>query len=181
MKMKIPKHNIESVFILLLFAVFAVTVVTVLALGAANYKKLVDRDEDAYNKRIITSYVTAKIRDHDVRGAVAAGGFAKPEEPDGIDTLHLFQTIDGEEFDLRIYYHDGFIYELFTTADNEIEPEAGNKIIEAQGLSFSQSGSLIRISSVDACGRTNTAEVSLRTYGNVASAVTVAGRWRLAL
>ena len=167
--MKFPKHNIEGVFILLLFAVFAVTIVAVLALGANSYKNLVKRDDDAYNKRIITSYVTARIRDNDVSGAVATGGFAKPEKPDGVDTLHLYQTIEGQKFDLRIYYYNGYIYELFTTADNEIEPEAGNPIMEAEGLSFEQKGSLIEISAVDAGGRSNTATVALRSDREVAS------------
>lgn len=169
MKMKLPKHNIESVFILVLFAVFAVTIVAVLALGANSYKNLAARDDNVYNRRIITSYVSAKIRDNDVSGAVEAGGFAVPGEPDGIETLHLYQTIEGEKFDLRIYYYDGYIYELFTTAENEIEPEAGNRIMKAQGLSFRQTGSLIEISAVDAEGRTNRAAVSLRCNREVES------------
>ena len=63
-----PKHNIESAFVLVLFAVFAVAIVAVLALGARTYKGLVERDNDSYNKRIITSYVSAKIRNNDVQG-----------------------------------------------------------------------------------------------------------------
>lgn len=168
MKMKFPRHNIEGVFILLLFAVFAVAVVLVLALGANSYKSLVERDDDAYNKRIITSYVSAKIRDHDTKGAVTAGGFAKPDEPDGIDTLHLYQTIEGQKFDVRIYYYKGYIYELFTTANNEIEPEAGSPIMEAQGLSFQKEGPLIEISAVDASGRAGTAVVAVRSDEEVA-------------
>ena len=76
MKMINPKHNMESAFVLVLFAVFAVAIVAVLALGARTYKGLVERDNDSYNKRIITSYVSAKIRNNDVQGAVAVGGFA---------------------------------------------------------------------------------------------------------
>ena len=157
------KHNIEGAFVLVLFAVFAVTIVAVLALGADSYKSLVERDNESYNKRIITSYVSAKIRNNDSIGAVEAGGFARPEEPDGIDTLHLYQMIDGQKFDLRIYYYDGHIYELFTVADNKIEPEAGNPIMEAEGLSFTQEGSVIEITAVDANHITNKATVSVRS------------------
>lgn len=168
MKIKLPKHNMDGVFILLLFAVFAITVVSVLALGANSYKRLVQRDDDAYNRRIITSYVTAKIRNHDENGAIVAGGFTTPQEEDGIETLHFFQMIDGERFDFRIYFYDGYIYELFTLADNEIEPEAGNRIMEAQGLSFEQTGSLIRITAIDAGGRKGTAAAAIRSSGEVA-------------
>jgi hypothetical protein len=169
MKMKLPKHNIDGAFILVLFAVFAVTIVSVLAMGANSYKNLVERDDDAYNKRIITSYITAKIRNHDSSGAVAAGGFAKVDKPDGIDTLHLYQTIEGQKFDLRIYYYNGYIYELLTTADNEIEPEAGSAVMEAKSLSFSQKGSLIFITAEDTAGRSSTSTVSLRSDEEVES------------
>lgn len=168
MKIKIPKHNMDGVFILLLFAVFSIAVVSVLALGASRYKNLVERDDDAYNRRIITSYVTAKIRGNDDGGAVVAGGFTKPGIDDGIETLHLFRMIDGERFDYRIYYYNGYIYELFTTADNEIEPEAGSAVMEAQGLSFEQEDKLIRISAVDAKGRQAAAAVTVRSSGEVA-------------
>ena len=65
------QHNIESAFVLVLFAVFAMTVVAVLALGANSYQRLVERDNEGYNKRIVTSYVTAKIRDNDTYDGVA--------------------------------------------------------------------------------------------------------------
>ena len=55
-KMKSEKHNIDGAFVLVLFAVFAVTIVAVLALGANSYKKLVVRDEDSYNRRIKAAY-----------------------------------------------------------------------------------------------------------------------------
>lgn len=163
MKMKMQKHNVDAAFILVLFAVFAMTIVAVLALGANQYKKLVERDNNAYNKRIITSYVTAKIRSNDTVGTVETGGFKNVAEPDGVETLHLYQDIEGVKFDQRVYCYEGYLYELLTTADNEIEPEAGNRIMEAKSLSFSQEGSYLRIRAVDAEGRESLAAVTLRS------------------
>lgn len=165
MKSKVQNHSIESAFVLVLFAVFAIAVAAVLALGAGSYKKLAERDNEAYNKRIIISYISAKLRSSDETGTVKTGGFAQYAKPDGIDTLHLYQTIEGEVYDMRIYYYDGYIYELFTTEDNEIEPEAGNPILEAGGLSFVQEGALLHIVSVDAEGRENQTTVYLRSEG----------------
>ena len=65
MKRSSQRHSIENVFVLVLFAIFAMTIVAVLALGANQYKSLVERDNNAYNKRIITSYVSAQIRGYD--------------------------------------------------------------------------------------------------------------------
>lgn len=163
------QHNIESAFVLVLFAVFAMTIVAVLALGANSYRRLVERDNEGYNKRIVTSYVSAKIRDNDTDGNVAVGGFAKAEVEDGIDTLHLYQMIEGDRFDTRIYYYDGYIYELFTLEDLEFKPEAGNAVMEAKGLSFKANGSVIEIETVDTEGHTNTATVALRSGSGVES------------
>ena len=167
MRGKLQRHSIESAFVLILFAVFAMTVVAVLALGANSYQKLVERDNDGYNKWIVTSYVAAKIRSNDVRGKIQVGGFASAEEEDGIETLHLYRESEGEKYDTRIYYYDGYIYELFTLADLHFDPEAGNVVMEARRLSFEREGDVVHITSVDTEGRTNTAAVSLRSERGV--------------
>lgn len=166
-RLKSQKHNIESAFVLVLFAVFAVTVVAVLALGADSYRKLVERDEESYNRRIITSYVSAKLRENDSIGAVEVGGFTKADTPDGIDTLHMYQTIDGEVYDTRIYYYNHSIYELLTLADIDIRPDAGSPVLEARGLSFEKTGNVVEITAEDAEGLKGTATVALRSGNGV--------------
>lgn len=162
MKKVNQKHNIEGAFVLVLFAVFAVTIVVVLALGARTYKGLVGRDNDSYNKRIITSYVSAKIRDNDQADAIEVGGFAKASVPDEVSTLHMYQDIEGSLFDLRVYYYEGKIYEMLTLAGSEMDPEDGSPILDAKGLSFEQNGNMIHIKSTDADGLNNEATVTLR-------------------
>lgn len=106
MKRSSQRHSIENVFVLVLFAIFAMTIVAVLALGANQYKSLVERDNNAYNKRIITSYVSAQIRGYDRADAVKVGGFASPDVVRG-KYAHLLETIDGIRYDLKIYYYQG--------------------------------------------------------------------------
>ena len=50
MKRSSQRHSIENVFVLVLFAIFAMTIVAVLALGANQYKSLVERDNNAYKE-----------------------------------------------------------------------------------------------------------------------------------
>lgn len=157
-----PKHNIESAFVLVLFAVFAVTIVAVLALGANSYKSLVERDNESYNKRIITSYVSAKIRNNDQINSVEVGGFASADEADGVDTLHMYQDIEGATYDLRVYYYEGKIYEMLTLEGADMDPQDGNAIMDAQSLTFVRDGNIIHIASRDADGRENEATVALR-------------------
>ena len=160
------KHNIEGAFVLVLFAVFAITVIAVLALGANSYQRLVARDNDAYNKRIITSYVAAKIRTADAVGAVAVGGFSNPKKDDGINTLHLYQEIDGDTYDQRIYFYDGHVYEMLTVADSGIEPDGGSPILEAHGLDFSMEDDVVTVHAKDTEDRENHITISARSLLN---------------
>lgn len=162
MKKSGQKHSIENAFVLVLFAIFAVTIVAVLALGANRYKSLVERDNESYNKRIITSYVSAQIRNNDMEDAVQIGGFSSPEEEDEVNTLHLFDEIEGMSYDLRIYYYKGKIYELFSSAESEMSPEDGTPVMDAQGLTFERQGNIIHMISKDAEGREYEATVGLR-------------------
>ena len=160
MKRSSQRHSIENVFVLVLFAIFAMTIVAVLALGANQYKSLVERDNNAYNKRIITSYVSAQIRGYDRADAVKVGGFASPDVDDEVNTLHLLETIDGIRYDLKIYYYQG---KLFAAEESEMKPEDGVAIMDAKDLHFEKKGSLIRITSKDSEGRENETTVSLRS------------------
>ena len=163
MRRKGQQHNIEGAFVLVLFAVFAITVIAVLALGANSYQRLVGRDNDAYNRRIITSYVAAKIRQSDRVGSVAVGGFANAAKEDGVNTLHLYRDIDGDIYDQRIYYYDGHIYEILTIADNNIDPADGTPILDAQGLDFTMEDGVVTIHAKDADGRENQITISARS------------------
>lgn len=169
MKGEMQQHNIEGAFVLLLFVVYAVAVIAVLAMGANSYRALVKRDNESYNRQIITSYVAAKIRNHDTSAGAVVGGFVSADREDDIETLHLYREIDGERYDVRIYYYDGYIRELFTLAGLDLKPEAGNKVMEAKGLSLKQEGSAIQILATDAGGLRSESVVALRSESGVPS------------
>jgi len=160
------QHNIEGAFVLVLFAIFAITVIAVLALGANSYRRLVTRDNDAYNRRIITSYVAAKIRSADSVGSVAVGGFSSPKTNDGVNTLHLYQEIEGDTYDQRIYFYDGHVYEILTIADNNIDPADGSPVLEAHGLDFSMEDGVVTVHSKDTEDRENHITISARSLLN---------------
>jgi hypothetical protein len=162
MKGRWQQHNMEKEFVFVIFAVFTIFVMMALALGTNQYQTLVNRDNELYNKQIITSYVAAKIRSFDESEGVEAGGFSKGRREDDIETLHLYQKIDGERYEIRIYYYEGYIRELFTEVESSLTPDAGNKIVEAKELSLKQRGKMIEIDAVDGDGFRNTSTVYLR-------------------
>ena len=122
------KHDLSSLLVLLLFAVFAVCILSVLLTSADTYRRLSDRDQGSYDHRTAAQYIVTKIRQADRQGAVSVQSF------EGQDALVLAEEIDGEPYLTRIYYHDGYIRELFTSADGEMLPEDGEKILEAAGF-----------------------------------------------
>lgn len=122
------KHDLSSLLNLLLFAVFAVCILAVLLTSADTYRRLSDRDQNSYSRRTAAQYITTKVRQADRQGAVSVHSF------EGQNALVLAEEIDGETYLTRIYYHDGYIRELFTSADAEMLPEDGEKILEAAGF-----------------------------------------------
>ena len=163
MKDKVKKVHIEKVFIFLLFTIFAGAVVIVLSLGANIYKSLVERDNAAYEKHLGTGYIAAKIHGNDRKDAIAIGGFVNEKQDDGIKTLHIYEKIEGEWYDTRIYYYDGAIREVFTFRENEIAPEDGTEVIPAKDMELSVEGAKISISITDTHGYTDKIVVEMRS------------------
>jgi len=130
MKSKETKSHTESVLVLILFAVLAVCVLMVLLTGAKAYSRLTKRGQEAYLTRTVPQYIATKIRRADVTNGVSLGMFA------GVETLELTEWIEGNCYVTRIYCYDGYVRELFSAADVEAEPEAGERIAEAKELSF---------------------------------------------
>ena len=161
--MKRKKHNVETLCIVVVTAVFLGAMIVVLLLGIRFYSSLVKRDNLRYDRRIITSYVVAKVREHDESSSVAVGGFGDEKKPDGIETLHLYRTLNGERVKTRIYCYKGQIYELYTLAELALEPEDGTPIAKAKELHFEMEGTLLQILVVGENGANNCVTVALRS------------------
>lgn len=136
MKDKVKKVHIEKVFIFLLFTIFAGAVVIVLSLGANIYKSLVERDNAAYEKHLGTGYIAAKIHGNDRKDAIAIGGFVNEKQDDGIKTLHIYEKIEGEWYDTRIYYYDGAIREVFTFREMKLLRKMERKLYQQKIWSY---------------------------------------------
>lgn len=131
MRERLRKPDLGGLLALLLLGVFGVCVLSVLLTGAGAYRGLAERDREVYSWRTAAQYLTTKVRQADQWGGVTVEDFG------GRDALALTEEIDGEVYVTRIYYDDGYIRELFASADAEMAPEDGEKIIEACDLGFS--------------------------------------------
>lgn len=125
---------------LLMFAIFAVTILCVLFAGAKAYGRLTSRSSSSYNSRTAMQYIATKVRQAPNGTSVSVGTFS------GKNTLIIRQELDGTPCVTRIYCHNGWLMELFTLTENSFSPEDGEKILPLEGLSLSQDGSLLTVS-----------------------------------
>lgn len=155
--MKKTSAHLEGLMALLLFGVFAVCLLIVLLTGADSYQGLTQRDRMSDNRRVCAQYLTTRVRQADAAGAVAAGEFG------GGDALLLSQNIDGMEYVTRIYVSGGYLMELFSSADVEMSPEDGEKLMAAQALSASLEDGLLELSVTPEDGTAVELTLSLRS------------------
>lgn len=169
MNSKTRKHEIDNVFVLLLFTLFAGCVLMVLLLGASSYEKVVERDAKAYNARTGVRYIAAKLRHGDESACVQAGSFTDKNNryADEIPTLYLGMRAEGEFYYTKIYYYDGYIRELLCMEEDELDPEDGQEVLQATSFSLEQEGNLLKVSVGDENGEKHTVSLAIRSAGEV--------------
>lgn len=148
-------HRLTGLLPLLLFAVFAACVCTVVLTGADGYRELVRRDSDAYTERTASQYIAVKIRQSEHPGAVTVGEFG------GQSAILLRQNINGQEFVTRLYCYDGWLRELFSLADSGMSPEDGEKLLVLNDLSAVLNDGLLTVTLTDPSGDRQTLILNL--------------------
>lgn len=155
-------HTIDIVFVLLLFCIFAASVLLVLLTGAGTYQGIAESMENHYQERTCINYIATKIRHYDTEGSVEL----VDGTGDAAIKLKLSETIDGTAYNTFIYYYNGMVMELFTEEGLEIDAGGGFEIIEAEGITFEMaSDNLLRIECTGAGGTSAELFVSLRSQG----------------
>lgn len=132
------KSNLTGVLVLLVFAVFMVSVLLVLLSGANTVQSLTHRDQRTYHHRTAVQYVTTRIRQADSHGAVAV------DNAEEISTLILTEKIENVPYETRVYCYDGYLREMFCEAGIVLPPEFGEEILPMEAFQVVLDGSSIR-------------------------------------
>ena len=154
MREKQIKHHIDGLAALLLFGVFAACVLVVLFTGADAYRRLTERDRTAYERRTGVQYIATRVRQSDHAGGVAVEPFG-----DG-DALVLGAD---ETYAAWVYCYDGWLMELYCLAEEPMEPQDGQRILEAENLALSLEDGLLEVSLTAVGGAEDTLRLSLRS------------------
>ena len=159
--MKRYVHAADAIFALILFAAFAVSILMVLTTGAQAYQNVRKSVENHYSENTCVSYIVMKLRHYDdVTCSVELG------EVEGKPALLLSEVIEGDEIITAIYFHEGYVKEIYAEGGYELTLAGGDSIIEAQSLTLtSPSPGLYKIACVGIGGGTAAATVSLRDWG----------------
>lgn len=155
------KHMVDVIFVVVLFCGFAFCALMLVIMGADVYKKTVASMDANYIERTSYAYLSEKVRQKDVSGAVHIGQFG-----DG-DALFLKEELGGREFYTCLYVDDGYLKELFTANPEQLGPAAGQKIYACDSLVIIwEKDNLLHIT-VQAEGATNEIYASVRSGGEV--------------
>ena len=150
MKSKRTLHTIDGLAALLMFSVFAVSILIALVAGANAYARLTQRDRLSYDYRTCMQYIASQIHSND-GGEVAVEAFGNEESI----------ALASDACITRIYCYDGYLRELYSAADHAPNPEEGERILKAEKMEVSLDGGLLSVT-ITANGKENTIRLSLR-------------------
>lgn len=153
------RHHTDGLTALILFGVFAVCILSVLLAGAEAYRRLTERDREAYAERTCAQYLAMRVRQ------APSGGAVTVSEADGTDVLGITEEIGGERYVTRVFCHDGWIRELFSAENAEFSPADGEKVMEAEALKLGLSDGLLTAEITDTGGEKTLLKLSLRGEG----------------
>ena len=123
------KHTIDTVFVICLTLLFLLSALSVIAIGASIYQKNVTMMASNSSQRIATSYISEKVRQNDINGAVYV------DELFGKNALVMAKEVNGSIYNTYIYEYDGQLMELFARSDlGTVYPQSGQKIMDVRSF-----------------------------------------------
>lgn len=149
------KHIVDTLFVLTLFAVFAICSMLLIAFGANIYRKTVDNYEEHFNISTSASYITEKVRQSDNSGAMDIIEFG-----DG-NALRISSTYNNIDYYTYIYMDNGYLKELYAKAESKLSPKAGKKLLPIISFSVTDAeNGMYRYSITDIYGSTMVVNIS---------------------
>ena len=161
---------IQSVFVLLLLALFACLSTFLVTMGAQIYRNTVDSADTNNNSRIMTAVVRSAVWAED-------GGDVEIERFDemGITTLTIVNEYDGEKYYKRLYCAvdpdplDGgprsCLWESFNSEETEFRIDSGETICELNAFEPTIEDGMLKVDLESPNGTKSTIRIALRTGG----------------
>ena len=123
-------RSFDTLFVLVVFGIFAVSVLMVLMLGASIYRNINDISTDRQNEHTALAYIWTKSANFDDAESISVGDF------NGVSALIIDEIIGDTHFVTRIYNHDGWLLELFSEAGLDFSLDDGVRVVMVDDLNF---------------------------------------------
>ena len=123
-------RSIDTIFVLIVFSIFAVSVLMTLMFGATIYRNINDLSHSNEPEQIALSYIWTKTKNFDKADTISIGDF------NGIPALFIYESFGDTNFRTAIYHYDGWLYELFSEVGLELSPTSGTRIVMVDTLTF---------------------------------------------
>lgn len=120
--------SIEAFFVMVLFMIFAISIVMMIVSGKNSYEKILNEKEAVENMRIAGSYFRMKIKQSNQAGEINV----MHHEELGTDLLELGQQPQEGSFKIVVYYHDGKIWETYYTQEDGFDASLSEPVIDLQ-------------------------------------------------
>ncbi|MCL2163358.1 MAG: DUF4860 domain-containing protein [Oscillospiraceae bacterium] len=117
---------------LMIFCILAMSVFTVLLLGAGAYGNITEISSQCAEAHACLSYIWTKVKIGDDAGKVFVREF------DGVPALWIEERLGGFTYNTVIYSHDGWIYELFTDDVQGFSLGDGVSVVQNESLVLEQ-------------------------------------------
>ena len=121
-------RKIDTVFIVSLFVMFAITAILLILIGERQYRFTADSMNRNYEIRTASSYLTEKVHQSDTITGVSVVDFSVGS------ALALTDRQNNQTYITYIYYYDGVLKELFVKEDAAFTPSAGQTIVQLHGF-----------------------------------------------
>ncbi len=126
------RHYIDILFVLLVFASFMLTALLLIAMGTAQYRKIVGNMDESDRLRTASAYITQKVRSSRQEGMIQTGTL------EGIPALKIYTDIDGVSYITWIYaYEDQMCEQFAAEARDDVKAAGGTRIYPLNALEFS--------------------------------------------
>jgi len=128
----VQRQRTDTIFVLMVFVIFAISVLLVLMFSASVYSNVSETLRDEKDERAVLSYIWTRVRSFDEADSISVADFH------GIPALFIAEEFDGARFHTIIYFYDGRLHELFSDAELDFQPIDGLPILAISDLYFSE-------------------------------------------
>ncbi len=154
---RLKKHNIDIMFLMILFLIFTFSAVSVLLMAVNSYRSVVNANEEGSNARAAMAYIKEVVRKNDDTGVIAISNI------DGVNCLEIRQ--DG--YSSYIYAYDGYLMELTAKDTAGATVDFGDKIIKVNSfdISWIDDYRTLLVEIEDASGNMHEVDISVKSGG----------------